>query len=536
MPVVHALIPPAELYARTGIQHLPFNTIYQLAAERAGRRLRGRAAMLLIPDLFGFWLAGSAVTEVTNASTTGAPRRPSPDLGRGPDRAARPAARPVHAQLARPGEIRSGRSARVRTETRSGLRSARRPWSARTTPRRRCVGVPADARPASPTSPAGPGGSSASSWTRRSSTEESRAANFTNEGGVDGRIRYLRNVMGLWLLQECLRTWARGQPERLPALLVAAGRAAVRRAGRRPRRPGVPAAGRHAGRIAAACAPASAAGPPATRAGDRPLHPRQPAAPSAPGRPRRGPAVRAGGRRRPPGRRRRPERAALPAHRRRLRAAGARRPGRGDRARQRSRPGARRGGLADRAISSARRRRERSSGPTAGRSGACEPPPRRAARAGPERCASRCSSPATTTRCSPRSARRSCALLRRLGVEVEFPAAQTCCGQMHFNSGYRDACVPLVERFVDAFAGYDAVVTPSASCAAMVRHHHPVVASWRRARRDAGSPSASRRRAARLRADRVPGRRARRDRRRRVLPAHRRVPPDLPLDAAARRR
>ena len=67
-------------------------------------------------------------------------------------------------------------------------------------------------------------------------------------------------------------------------------------------------------------------------------------------------------------------------------------------------------------------------------------------------------------------------LLGRLGHEVEFPAAQTCCGQMHFNSGYRDECIPLVRRFADAFAGYDAVVTPSASCAAMVRHHHSTVA------------------------------------------------------------
>ena len=47
-------------------------------------------------------------------------------------------------------------------------------------------------------------------------------------------------------------------------------------------------------------------------------------------------------------------------------------------------------------------------------------------------------------------------LLRRLGHDVEFPAEQTCCGQMHFNSGYQDACIPLVERFVEAFAGYDA--------------------------------------------------------------------------------
>jgi L-lactate dehydrogenase complex protein LldE len=75
-------------------------------------------------------------------------------------------------------------------------------------------------------------------------------------------------------------------------------------------------------------------------------------------------------------------------------------------------------------------------------------------------------------------------LLRRLGHEVEFPAAQTCCGQMHFNSGYQDACIPLVERFVGAFEGYDVVVTPSGSCAAMVRHHHQTVAALPEARRD----------------------------------------------------
>lgn len=67
-------------------------------------------------------------------------------------------------------------------------------------------------------------------------------------------------------------------------------------------------------------------------------------------------------------------------------------------------------------------------------------------------------------------------LLRRLGQDVDFPEGQTCCGQVHFNTGYRDECVPLVHRFATVFAGYDAIVTPSASCAAMVRHHHPIVA------------------------------------------------------------
>jgi L-lactate dehydrogenase complex protein LldE len=77
----------------------------------------------------------------------------------------------------------------------------------------------------------------------------------------------------------------------------------------------------------------------------------------------------------------------------------------------------------------------------------------------------------------PRVGQATVAVLERLGIKVDFPAAQTCCGQMHFNSGYRPQCVPLVRRFADAFAGYDAIVTPSASCAAMIRHYHPTVAA-----------------------------------------------------------
>ena len=67
-------------------------------------------------------------------------------------------------------------------------------------------------------------------------------------------------------------------------------------------------------------------------------------------------------------------------------------------------------------------------------------------------------------------------LLERLGHQVEFPMAQSCCGQMHFNTGYRAAAAPMVRGFAAAFGGYEAVVTPSASCAAMVREYHPVLA------------------------------------------------------------
>jgi L-lactate dehydrogenase complex protein LldE len=63
-------------------------------------------------------------------------------------------------------------------------------------------------------------------------------------------------------------------------------------------------------------------------------------------------------------------------------------------------------------------------------------------------------------------------LLERLGVTVEVPLAQTCCGQMHTNTGYGDKALPLVRRYSDVFEPYDAVVTPSGSCAGSVRHQH----------------------------------------------------------------
>ena len=67
-------------------------------------------------------------------------------------------------------------------------------------------------------------------------------------------------------------------------------------------------------------------------------------------------------------------------------------------------------------------------------------------------------------------------LLHRLGVEVDFPEAQTCCGQPMVNTGYVDEAVPLVRTYVDAFAAYDHVVVPSGSCAGSVRHQHALVA------------------------------------------------------------
>lgn len=67
-------------------------------------------------------------------------------------------------------------------------------------------------------------------------------------------------------------------------------------------------------------------------------------------------------------------------------------------------------------------------------------------------------------------------LLERLGHAVDFPREQVCCGQAHFNTGYRPEAMGMVRRNVDALAPYDYVVTPSASCAGMIRQHYPVLA------------------------------------------------------------
>jgi len=72
----------------------------------------------------------------------------------------------------------------------------------------------------------------------------------------------------------------------------------------------------------------------------------------------------------------------------------------------------------------------------------------------------------------PETGRATVGLLERLGHQVDFPEEQTCCGQIHFNTGYARDALPLVRRMVDAFEGADAVVCPSASCTGMVRDHY----------------------------------------------------------------
>jgi L-lactate dehydrogenase complex protein LldE len=77
---------------------------------------------------------------------------------------------------------------------------------------------------------------------------------------------------------------------------------------------------------------------------------------------------------------------------------------------------------------------------------------------------------------TPQVGRATVQLLRRLGVEPEFPGTQTCCGQMHVNTGYPGLALPLVRNYVATFDGFDAVVVPSGSCTGSIRHQHPAVA------------------------------------------------------------
>lgn len=218
---VHRVIAPADLYARNGLQVLPFNTLYQLEASRGTSSFERAATMLMIPDLLGYWLSGVRMAEVTNASTTGlldVHRRiwDTELIGRLGLKSS------LFAQPGVPGEVIGPLRADVRDETGASAETLLTLVGSHDTASA-IVGVPAiDASFAYIA--CGTWGLVGVELDHAILTEESRAANFTNEGGVDDRIRYLRNVMGLWLLQESLRIWElEGTPEQLPALLIAAG-------------------------------------------------------------------------------------------------------------------------------------------------------------------------------------------------------------------------------------------------------------------------------------------------------------------------
>jgi rhamnulokinase len=218
---VHEVISRADLYGRTGLQYLPFNTIYQLAAARGTAAFENARTMLLIPDLLGYWLSGVQAAEVTNASTTSLldVRRRTWDTDL-IESLSFPTS--LFAPLRAPGDVIGPLRDDIRHDTGVSGKTLLTVVGSHDTASA-VVGVPAGDVPFAYIA--------CGTWSlvgvelaEPVLTEESRAANFTNEGGVDGRIRYLRNVMGLWLLQESLRTWElEGTPEDLTAILAAAG-------------------------------------------------------------------------------------------------------------------------------------------------------------------------------------------------------------------------------------------------------------------------------------------------------------------------
>lgn len=202
-----ALMPKEEIYRRTGLQFLPFNTLFQLLAQRRTRGERafvGVDKMLFIPDLLNSFLTGRRVAEYTIASTSqmldartqtwdlellqkfGIPASILPDLV-----ATGTKLGPLRADVAR--EI--GGSALVVATAGHDTASA-------------VAAVPAEGK--------GWAYISSGTWSlmgveRREPalTAESLANNFTHEGGVGGTIRFLKNIMGLWLVQECRRSFER---------------------------------------------------------------------------------------------------------------------------------------------------------------------------------------------------------------------------------------------------------------------------------------------------------------------------------------
>lgn len=212
----HSRVGFKELYRRNGLQHLPFNTLYQLAAEGL---LEAAEKLLLIPDLLGYWLTGQQRSEVTNASTTGLldvhtktwDAELMHTLGLSPDLFA-----PVAGPGTTLGTTRAGLTEMFGAELPVTLVGSHDTASA-------VVGTPLST-PYSAFISCGTWGLVGLELESPVVTEASRAANFTNEGGVDGTTRFLTNVMGTWLLSESLRTWRRraGDQETLAALLEAA--------------------------------------------------------------------------------------------------------------------------------------------------------------------------------------------------------------------------------------------------------------------------------------------------------------------------
>lgn len=197
---VHTQVPATELYARNGLQHLDFNTLFQLQAE--GPLLSIADRMLLVPDLLTYWLTGTVVAERTNASTTGLldPRTREWD---------RELAERVGVPVGiLPELVNAGtRLGPVTPEIASFIGRAIDVIAVASHDTASAVAAVPVTRPDFAYISCGTWGLVGLELDSPVLSEAAREANFTNEGGLDGRTRFLHNVMGLWLLSESVRHW-----------------------------------------------------------------------------------------------------------------------------------------------------------------------------------------------------------------------------------------------------------------------------------------------------------------------------------------
>jgi len=217
---VESQSPQAEQYAATGIQFMPINTIYQLATDAAQKRLSLADTVLLMPDLFTYWLSGARVAETTMASTTGLLDVHSRQWN---DTLLDVAGvrRELLPDLVVPGTRVGGLDPDVAKQVRAESPIEVVAVGSHDT---------ASAVTAIPMQPENAAFISCGTWGLAGVelenpvvTEAARTAGFTNEAGVDGRILLMRNVMGLWILSEAVRQWERaGDTISLPELIEAA--------------------------------------------------------------------------------------------------------------------------------------------------------------------------------------------------------------------------------------------------------------------------------------------------------------------------
>ncbi len=206
--LVDQRIPPERLYAQTGMQRLPFNTLYQLMSMqlRNDPQLTAAGTLLLMPDLFHYWLTGHKVAEYTNATTTqffdARQRRWATDLM---EELGLPTQ--ILPPIVQPGTVLGDLLPEVRVEV--GLREEVQIIASATHDTASAVvAIPGlDERSAYISS--GTWSLVGVEMSTPILTEAARRLSFTNEGGVGGTIRFLKNVGGLWLLQECQRQWQR---------------------------------------------------------------------------------------------------------------------------------------------------------------------------------------------------------------------------------------------------------------------------------------------------------------------------------------